>query len=54
LGALLETGGLSSISKTKNEEANKVKKDSKTRKRGRKIGVSRKGSRQGRVATRRD
>ena len=54
LGALLETGGLSSISKTKDEEANKVKKDSKTRKRGRKIGVSRKGSRQGRVATRRD
>ena len=54
LGALLETGGLSSISKTKNEEENKVKKDSKTRKRGRKIGVSRKGSRQGRVATRRD
>tara|TARA_B100001996_G_scaffold109270_1_gene82677 strand:- start:2741 stop:3706 length:966 start_codon:yes stop_codon:yes gene_type:complete len=54
LGALLETGDLSSISKTKNEEANKVKKDSKTRKRGRKIGVSRKGSRQGRVATRRD
>jgi len=54
LGALLETGDLSSISKTKDEGANKAKKDSKTRKRGRKIGVSRKGSRQGRVATRRD
>ena len=54
LGALLESGGLSSISETNQEESNKSKQDSKNRKRGRKIGVSRGGSRQGRVATRRE
>ena len=54
LGALLESGRLSTISETKDDDRKNVISSTKTRKRGRKIGVSRGGSRQGRVATRRD
>jgi len=54
LGALLESGGLSSISETGEKESIKLEEASKPRKKSRKIGVSRKGSRQGRVATRRE
>ena len=54
LGALLESGGLSSISETGEKEPKKSEEASKHRKRSRKIGVSRRGSRQGRVATRRE
>ena len=54
LGALLESGGLSSISETGEKEPKKSEEVSKHRKRSRKIGVSRRGSRQGRVATRRE
>ncbi len=54
LGALLESGGLSSISEKKVSESKKSKEESGTRKKSRKIGVSRRGSRQGRVATRRE
>jgi hypothetical protein len=54
LGALLETGGLSSISETGEKESKKSEEPPKPRKKSRKIGVSRRGSRQGRVATRRE
>ena len=54
LGALLESGGLSSISKTGEEESKKSEEAPTPRKKSRKIGVSRRGSRQGRVATRRE
>ncbi len=54
LGALLESGGLSSISEKKVSESKKSKEESGTRKKSRKIGVSRRGSRQGRVASRRE
>ena len=54
LGALLESGGLSSISEAKKQEKNVPKEEVNPRKRSRKIGVSRRGSRQGRVATRRE
>ena len=54
LGALLESGRLSAISETNDGDRKNVIPSTKTRKRGRKIGVSRRGSRQGRVATRRD
>jgi len=54
LGALLESGGLSSISKTGEEESKKSEEAQTPRKKSRKIGVSRRGSRQGRVATRRE
>ena len=54
LGALLESGGLSSISETREEESKKSEETPKHRKKSRKIGVSRRGSRQGRVATRRE
>ena len=54
LGALLESGGLSSISETGEKESIKLEEASKPRKKSRKIGVSRRGSRQGRVATRRE
>ena len=54
LGALLESGGLSSISETEERGSKKSEEAPKPRKRSRKIGVSRRGSRQGRVATRRE
>ena len=54
LGALLESGGLSTISETKKEGSDDAKRVSRPRKKSRKIGVSRRGSRQGRVATRRE
>jgi hypothetical protein len=54
LGALLESGGLSSISETEERGSKKSEEALKPRKRSRKIGVSRRGSRQGRVATRRE
>jgi hypothetical protein len=54
LGALLESGGLSSISETGENESKKSEEVAKPRKKSRKIGVSRRGSRQGRVATRRE
>lgn len=54
LGALLESGGLSSISEKKVSESKKSKEEPGTRKKSRKIGVSRRGSRQGRVASRRE
>jgi hypothetical protein len=54
LGALLESGGLSTISEVKNEGSKKQNEASKPKKKSRKIGVSRRGGRQGRVATRRE
>ena len=54
LGALLESGGFSSISETKKDIGEKATVVVNPRKRVRRIGVSRKGSRQGRVATRRE
>ena len=54
LGALLESGGLSTISEVKNEGPKKQNEASKPKKKSRKIGVSRRGGRQGRVATRRE
>ena len=53
LGALLETGGFSAI--TKKETHNKIGKPNiGSRKKNRKIGVSRRGSRRGSVASRRE
>ena len=54
LVALLESGSLSSISETREDESKKSEEAPKTRKKSRKIGVSRRGSRQGRVASRRE
>ena len=54
LGALLESGGLSSISEKKVADPKKSKEESEPRKKTRKIGASRRVSRQGRVATRRE
>ena len=54
LGALLESGGLSSISEEKVEGGKKSNEVSNPRKKIRKIGVSRRGSRKGRAATRRE
>ena len=54
LGALLESGGLSSISEENIEGAKKSNEESNPRKKTRKIGVSRRGSRKGRAATRRE
>ena len=54
LGALLESGGLSSISEKKVADSKKSKEESEPRKKTRKIGASRRVSRQGRVATRRE
>jgi hypothetical protein len=54
LGALLESGGFSSISETKIGESGEETKSPKTVKKVRKIGVSRRGSRQGRLASRRE
>jgi len=54
LGALLESGGLSTISEVKNDGSKKQNEASKPKKKSRKIGVSRRGGRQGRVATRRE
>jgi hypothetical protein len=54
LGALLESGGLSTISEVKNEGQKKQNETSNPKKKIRKIGVSRRGGRQGRVATRRE
>jgi len=54
LGALLESGGFSSISETKKDIQEKAPVGDNSRKKMRRIGVSRKGSRQGRVASRRE
>ena len=54
LGALLESGGLSSISENNVEGSKKSKEEASPRKKSRKIGVSRRGGRQGRSATRRE
>jgi len=54
LGALLETGGFSSISERNIDEPGKKNVGTETRKRTRRIGVSRKGSRKGSVASRRE
>ena len=54
LGALLESGGLSSISEKRVADSKKSKEESEPRKKTRKIGASRRVSRQGRVATRRE
>ena len=54
LGALLESGGFSSISETKKDVQGKATVGVNPRKKTRRIGVSRKGSRQGRVASRRE
>ena len=54
MGALLESGGLSSISEKKVADSKKSKEESEPRKKTRKIGASRRVSRQGRVATRRE
>jgi tetrahydromethanopterin S-methyltransferase subunit G len=54
LGALLESGGFSSISETKKDIQGKAPVGDNSRKKMRRIGVSRKGSRQGRVASRRE
>ncbi len=52
MGALLESGGLSSIKDPVVEEESAP--ESKERKRGRKFGVSRRGSRRGSIASRRE
>jgi tetrahydromethanopterin S-methyltransferase subunit G len=54
LGALLEYGGFSSISETNKDVEEKPTVGVNPRKKVRRIGVSRKGSRQGRVASRRE
>jgi len=53
LGALLETGGFSSISEKKQSRKDEAV-DSRPRRKVRKIGVSRRGSRKGSVAGRRE
>ena len=54
-GALLESGGFSSISEPPIEDSEERPIDGpKSRKRARKLGVSRRGSRQGRIASRRE
>ena len=54
MGALLESGGLSSISESEEKNEEKTVEGRKTRKRGRKLGVSRRGSRRGSIASRRE
>jgi hypothetical protein len=54
LGALLEYGGFSSISETNKDVEEKSTVGVNTRKKVRRIGVSRKGSRQGKNASRRE
>jgi len=54
LGALLEYGGFSSISETNKDVGEKPTVGVNPRKKMRRIGVSRKGSRQGKVASRRE
>ena len=54
MGALLESGGISSIKEVGDNEKIVRSNDRKTRKKGRKLSVSRRGSRKGNTATRRD
>jgi len=53
MGALLETGGLSDLGSESTEESSK-KRGKKPKKKRRKLGISRGGSRQGSMASRRD
>ena len=54
MGALLESGGISSIKGVGGNEKTEGNNNPKTRKKGRKLSVSRRGSRKGNIATRRD
>lgn len=54
MGALLESGGISSIKEVGENEKAEGSKNRKTKKKGRKLSVSRRGSRKGNIATRRD
>ena len=54
MGALLESGGLSSIPDSEEDDGGRSKDAKKARKKGRKLGVSRRGSRRGSIASRRD
>ena len=54
MGALLESGGISSIKEVGGNERNEGSNNRKVRKKGRKLSVSRRGSRKGNIATRRD
>ncbi len=54
MGALLESGGISSIKGAGGNEKTEGNNNPKTRKKGRKLSVSRRGSRKGNIATRRD
>ncbi len=54
LGLILETGGFSSINDTKDSPQEESKKSRSRKKRTRKLGVSRRGSRKGKFASRRD
>jgi len=54
LGLILETGGFSSINDTKDSPQEESKQSRSRKKRTRKLGVSRRGSRKGKFASRRD
>ena len=54
MGALLESGGFSSINESDDDVPTSKKVSRKSRKKGRKLGVSRSGSRRGSIASRRE
>lgn len=54
MGALLESGGISLIKEAEGNKKTEGNDNRKTRKKGRKLSVSRRGSRKGNIATRRD
>ena len=54
MGALLKMGGLSSLGKKSNDEATPPTVGKKRKKKGRRLGVSRSGSRKGSLATRKE
>ncbi len=54
LGLILETGGISSITDTKNSPGKEPKQGRTRKKKTRKLGVSRRGGRKGKSASRRD
>jgi len=54
MGALLKMGDLSSIGKKSNDDASQPNKGKKRKKKGRRLGVSRSGSRKGNLATRKE
>ena len=54
MGALLESGGLSEISESEEKIEETPREERKSRKTGRKLGVTRRGSRKGSIASRRE